>query len=349
MSVTQRASVDERVVRVSWWRRLLVRPEMGAIGGSIAMWIFFAIIAGSGGFLTLDGAANYLSVSAELGILAVPVALLMIGGEFDLSIGSIIGASGMTIAILTSQFGWDIWSAIGVAVLLALLVGFLNGYLVLRTSLPSFIVTLASQFILRGTTIGMTRGLTGLTQVGNLDKAPGFSVAKTIFDSSIKIGEGNFPVSIIWWLAITALATWVLLGTPFGNWIFGVGGDAQAARNVGVPVNRVKILLFMATALAACLLAVIQGVHATGADVLRGQNQEFLTIIAVVVGGTLLTGGYGSAIGAGIGALIYGIVDIGIFFAGVNSDWNSVVLGLLLLLAVLLNRYVRKYAMEARR
>lgn len=345
----RKVNTDERVMRVSVWRKLLVRPEMGAIGGSIAVWILFAIIAGDSGFLTLAGTANYLTVSAELGILAVPVALLMIGGEFDLSIGSIIGVSGMVVTILSVQLGWNIWSAILVAMLLALLVGFLNGYLVLRTGLPSFIVTLATQFILRGTTIGVTRALTGLTQVGGLNQTAGYQLVRAVFDSNITIGDAQFPISIIWWLAITAIATWVLLGTPFGNWIFGVGGDAQAARNVGVPVRRVKILLFIGTALAACLLAVIQAVHSTGADVLRGQNQEFLTIIAVVVGGTLLTGGYGSAIGSAFGALIYGIVGQGIFFAGVDADWNSVVLGLLLLLAVLLNRYVRKYAMEVRR
>jgi simple sugar transport system permease protein len=354
MSVTQATTdptprTDERVRRVSFLRKMLVRPEMGAIGGSIAVWAFFAIIAGDSGFLSLAGSANYLTVAAELGIIAVPVALLMIGGEFDLSIGSIIGASGMVMTILAVQYRWNIWAAIAVAMLLALLVGFLNGYLVLRTGLPSFIVTLGTQFVLRGATIGITRGLTGLTQIGGLTETGGFNLAQTIFGSNITIGDGHFPISIVWWLAITTLATWVLLRTSFGNWIFGVGGDAQAARNVGVPVSRVKILLFMGTAFAGCLLAVIQGIGATGADVLRGQTQEFLAIIAVVIGGTLLTGGYGSAIGSAFGALIYGIVGQGIFFVGVDADWNSVVLGFMLLLAVLLNSYVRKYAMEVRR
>jgi len=341
---------DERVARTSVLRWLLVRPEMGAIAGSIAVWIFFAIVA-SQGFLSLGGTATYLSVAAELGILSIAVALLMIGGEFDLSIGSMVGATGMIIAILSSPelFGWNIWASIAIAVVFALGAGFLNGYLVLRTGLPSFIVTLASMFILRGLTIGLTRLITGRTQIGGLSAAPGYDLAHTIFASSFVIGGASFPISIVWWLVIAALATWVLLRTPFGNWIFGVGGDVQAARNVGVPVGRVKILLFMLTALAACLLAAIQAVAFTGSDVLRGQGNEFLTIIIVVVGGTLLTGGYGSAIGSVFGALIFGMVRQGIVFAGVDADWYNVFLGAMLLIAVLLNRYVRRFATEVRR
>src|SRR5437868_12321179 len=133
-----------RTVRVNPLRRLLVRPETGAVVGSIAVWIFFIIIAGSSGFASSRGASSYLSVSAELAILAVPVALLMIGGEFDLSVGSTVGATGMVIAILSTQYGWNIWAAIVAALLFAVLIGLLNGYLVLRTGLPSFIVTLGT-------------------------------------------------------------------------------------------------------------------------------------------------------------------------------------------------------------
>jgi simple sugar transport system permease protein len=151
----------------------------------------------------------------------------------------------------------------------------------------------------------------------------------------------------LWWLLVAALGTWILLRTPFGNWIYGCGGNDQAARNVGVPVDRVKIALFMGTAAAACLVAIIQGVTFTGADVLRGDGQEFFAIIAVVVGGTLLTGGYGSAIGAVLGALIFGMVRQGIVFARVDADWFQVVLGMMLLIAVLVNRFVRERALRA--
>src|SRR5947209_6989603 len=339
---------SERTVRVNPLRRLLIRPETGAIVGSIAVWIFFAIVAGSSGFTTSRGASSYLSVSAELAILAVPVALLMIGGEFDLSIGSTVGATGIIVAILSTQFRWNIWASIAVALLFAVLVGMMNGYLVMRTRLPSFIVTLATSYILFGLTSGVTSLVTGLTVVNGVDQAPGYSSAHAIFATALGGGQ-QFPIEILWALALVALATWLLLGTSFGNWIFGVGGDAHAARNIGVPVTRVKILLFIGTAVCSCLLAIILDVKFTNADVLRGQGNEFYAIVAAVVGGVLLTGGYGSAIGAMFGALVFGIVEEGIVFAGVNAEWYKAVIGLILLLAVLLNSYVRKLEMEARR
>jgi simple sugar transport system permease protein len=341
------APVDERVSRTSPLRRLLERPEMGAVAGAIAVWLFFALVAGRNGFLSLGGTATYLQVAAELGIVAVPVALLMIAGEFDLSVGSVLGATGMILTALAVQFDWNIWWAMAAAIIFALVIGFLNGYLVLRTGLPSFIVTLATLYIIRGATVGGTRLLTGRTQVGGLDKVPGYDAAKAVFASNINIGGTNFAISIVWWLVIAALATWILLRTPFGNWIFGSGGNEQAARNVGVPVNRVKIILFMSTAAAACLVATIQAVAFTGSDVLRGTGLEFFAIIAAVVGGTLLTGGYGSAIGASFGALIFGMVRQGIVFARVDADWFQVFLGLMLLIAVLVNRFVRERAMRA--
>src|SRR5262245_28348417 len=203
------ADTSDRVRRVNPLRRALVRPEMGAIAGSIAVWVFFALVAGRSGFLTLSGTATYLNVAAELGILAVAVALLMIGGEFDLSIGSIIGACGMIVVILSVEFGWNIWLAILVSLVFAVLIGFLTGVLVLRTGLPSFINTLSSLFVLRGLTIGTTRLLTGRTQVGGLQDAAGYDLAKTIFASDIPIAGVGFPISIVWWLVIAGLATWL--------------------------------------------------------------------------------------------------------------------------------------------
>lgn len=351
MAATQSTIVtasDERVRRVSPFKRLLGRPELGAITGSIIVWLFFASVAGRSGFISAAGTATYLQVAAELGILAIAVSLLMIAGEFDLSVGSIIGASGMLMTILSVTYRLNIWLAILAALVFALLIGFFNGYLVIKTGLPSFIVTLGTLFIFRGMTIGVTRLITGRTQVGGLNEVPGYNVAHALFASDITLGGGHFSVSIVWWLGLAALATWVLLRTRFGNWIFGVGGDPNASRNVGVPVARVKITLFMMTAVAATLIAIIQAVAFSGADVLRGDQREFFAIIAVVIGGNLLTGGYGSAIGSVFGALIFGMVRQGIVFARVDADWFQVFLGAMVLIAVLVNNYVRKRAIRAR-
>lgn len=342
-------TADERILKTSTVRRLVARPELGAVAGAVVVWAFFAIVAGDRGFLTLQGTATYLEVSAELGILAIAVALLMIGGEFDLSVGSMIGASGMLMTILAVNYMWPLWAAFAAVVVFAVVAGFFNGYLVIRTGLPSFIVTLATLFIFRGLTIGITRLVAGRTQVGGLSRVPGYDVAQAIFASEITIGGAGFPVSIVWWIVLAVAATWVLRRTAFGNWIYGVGGDPDAARNSGVPVHRVKITLFIMTALAASLVGVIQAVAFTGADVLRGELREFFAIIVVVIGGTLLTGGYGSAIGAIFGALIFGMVRQGIVFTGVDADWFQVFLGGMLLLAVLINNWVRRQAMEVRR
>jgi simple sugar transport system permease protein len=342
--MTQSATeAAERVRKVGALRRWLTRPELAAVAGAILVFVFFAVVAGDSGFLTAGGAASYLEVAAQLGIVAVPVAMLMIGGEFDLSVGSMVGAAGMIIAITITEYGWPLWAAVLLAFAVALAVGFFNGYLVIRTGLPSFIVTLGMLFALRGLTIGFARLLTGRTQLGLGDAASG-SPLTPLFAGTI----GSFSVTIIWWVVLAVLGTWVLQRTTFGNWIFGAGGDANAARNVGVPVNRVKIILFMCTALSAALLATIQVLDAGSADVLRGELLELQAIAASVIGGVLLTGGYGSVVGALFGALIFGMVQQGIFFTGVNTDWFLVFVGAMLLVAVLFNNVIRKRASEAR-
>jgi simple sugar transport system permease protein len=342
-------SIDERVREVGRLSKLLTRPELGAVAGVILVWVFFAIIAYDNNFISWATTAAIFNRAAPLGILAVAVALLMIGGEFDLSIGSVVGFAGMTIMVLVfptdaGGFGWSLWPAIFVALLIAIVSGLFNGSLVMATKLPSFIITLATLFIFRGLTIALTRFRTNRTQLGGLDEVPGFHLADKLFAQEFTLFGSTFRVSILWWIGLTVLATWVLLRTRSGNWIFGSGGDADSARNQGVPVNRTKIALFITTAVAAWLVAVIQVVQFTGADTLRGTLQEFYAIIAVVIGGTLLTGGYGSAIGAFFGALIFAMVQQGIIITGVNGDWFRVFVGVVLVVAVVFNQFVRQKA-----
>jgi simple sugar transport system permease protein len=336
------ATSPARVRKVGALRTLAGRPELAAVAGSLLVFLFFAAVAGNKGFLSTDGTASYLEVAAQVGIVGVPVAVLMIAGEFDLSVGSMVGAAGMIIAISTSEFTWPLWAGILAAFAVAALVGFFNGYLVVKTGLPSFIVTLGMLFALRGATIGLSRVLTSRTQ---MSLWPPFmnGFLHDIFAGKI----GAFSVSILWWFALAAVATYVLTRTVFGNWVYGTGGNKDAARNVGVPVARVKILGFMATSMAAALLATIQVLDAGSADVLRGNLLELQAIAAAVIGGVLLTGGYGSVIGALFGALIFGMVQQGIFFTGVDTDWFQLFVGAMVLLAVLFNNLIRKRAAEA--
>ena len=343
------ADADERVRRVGVLSRLLGRPELGAIAGLVVVWVFFAIIAADNNFVGMATTASILNRAAPLGILAVAVALLMIAGEFDLSIGSILGFSGMAIMIAVTPvdaggLGWSLLPAAILALVLALLTGFVNGWLVVLTKLPSFIITLGTLFIFRGLTIAITRARTNRTQLGNLDEVPGFALFETWFGKEFEIFGARFSISILWWVLLTVIATWMLVRTSSGNWIFGTGGAPDAARNVGVPVRRVKIALFLTTAFAAFFVALTQAVQFTGADTLRGTGREFEAIIAAVVGGCLLTGGYGSAVGAALGALIFAMVQQGIVITGVDGDWYQVFIGAVLLAAVIFNNFVRRKA-----
>ena len=343
------APADERIRQKSLATRLLQRPEIGALIALVLVWVFFAIVAHQHNFISWATTASVLNTAAPLGILAVAVALLMIAGEFDLSIGSILGFSGMVIMVLVTPslgggFGWALWPAIGVSLALALLTGVFNGAVVLATRLPSFIVTLGTLFVFRGLTIAVTRLKTDRTQLGGLDQVSGFGLLRKLFGSNLTLFGTQWSVSILWWAGLTALATWILLRTKVGNWIFGTGGAVDAARNVGVPTRRVKVALFMTTAFCAWLVAVIEAVQFTGADVLRGTGQEFQAIIAAVVGGCLLTGGYGSAVGASLGALIFALVQQGIVVTGVDADWFQVFIGGILLGAVMFNNFIRRRA-----
>ena len=340
---------DERVRQTSVVQRLLVLPGTGAVLITLLLWAFFAIVANDNNFVSWTATAAIFNRAAPLGILAIAVALLMIGGEFDLSVGSLLGWSGMVIMLLVTPgdaggFGWSLWMAVLAALVIALLSGFLNGILVMWTKLPSFIITLGSLFIFRGLAVAIPRIRTNRTQLGGMDEVSGFALADNLFGTEISFFGASFDIAILWWVGLTVLAAFVLLRTQFGNWIFGAGGDANAARNTGVPVTRVKIMLFMTTATGAFLVALIQAVQFNGSDSLRGTLQEFNAIIAVVVGGTLLTGGYGSVVGAMFGALIFAMVQQGIIITGVDGDWFRVFVGGVLVLAVIFNNFIRTQA-----
>ncbi|GAA2887499.1 ABC transporter permease [Streptosporangium fragile] len=338
---------DERLARTGLTRRLLIRPELGAVVGAFVVFAFFA--GQSATFRSVDGLANWLDPAATLGIMAVAIALLMIGGEFDLSAGVLTGTTGLIMVILATRYGLSVWTAMLAALAAALLIGFLNGLIVVRTRLPSFIVTLATFLMLQGVNLGVTKALTGTVQVGGLRRAEGYEEARALLAGTVPLGGTDFRVAIAWWVAVTALATWVLTRTRPGNWIFAVGGDEQAARAVGVPAERTKIALFMTTAVAAWLVGSIMALRFTSVQANSGIGQEFVYIIAAVIGGCLLTGGYGSAIGASVGAMIFGMADKGIVFAGWDADWFTFFLGAMLLLATLANRFVRRYAEEVKR
>src|SRR3954468_6571477 len=336
---------DERLAKISPMARLLRRPEIGALLAAVVVAIFFW--TQNSLFLKLDGISNWTDVASTIGIPAGVVALLMIGGELDLSAGVMTGSAGLMMGILATELNMNVWPAIVLTLIAAGAVGFVNGYMVMTTKLPSFIVTLATFFILQGVNLGVTKAITNQVAVSNIDSAAGYASANKIFGGSFS--SHDFRITVLWWIAITALATWVLARTRVGNWIFGVGGDANAARNVGVPVARVKIGLFMTTSFVAALTGVMIALRLASAQAGQGVGEEFEYIIAAVVGGCVLTGGFGSAVGAALGATIIGMAFIGIQFSNWNTDWRFLFLGVILLVAVLVNNYIRKRAEGTRR
>jgi simple sugar transport system permease protein len=348
--MTASATTPSRLRTESPLRRLFSRPEIGAMIGAVLVFVIFAILAGKNGFLGPIGVAGYLQIAAQVGILGAPVALLMIAGEFDLSLGSMIGITSVFLALMITQYQLDPAIAVVLTFALALLLGATNGWLVVRTRLPSFLITLASMLVLRGVTIAMTREITNQTIVRLPPGATDSPALRLFTEPLFSIGQpaGNFRVELLWWLAVVVVGSWVLLRTRFGNWIFAVGGSAQAARYVGVPVARVKITLFMTTAAAAALYSCIVVPSVGSANVNDGTGKEFQAIITAVVGGTLLTGGYGSVIGSAFGAFILGATALGILYAGIKTDWYNAVMGLLLLTAVLVNTYVLRRASGSR-
>ncbi|MEZ5666745.1 MAG: ABC transporter permease [Alphaproteobacteria bacterium] len=347
-------AADERIYKPSFASRLLARPELGAVSGAVILIVFFLLAADSRMF-SISGLFNWLEVCAQLGIIAIGACLLMIGGEFDLSIGSMIGFSSAILAMLIVNGGLPSWLAILLAFSLAMGIGFVLGTIVVVSRLPSFIVSLAFLFLLRGLMLVSMRLFHGDTQVEGISHMRDEDFFAWLFGGDLftvetvfvrgnreNIIEVGIPMSLAWLAVLALAATWILARTRAGNWIYASGGNANSARSVGVPVNAVKIALFMFTALCAAIFGAIQAFDGGSVDAARGNLKDLEAIAASVIGGALLTGGYGSVIGACLGALIYGMVNLGFQYTSIDGDWYRVFLGGILLMAVAFNTFIRR-------
>ncbi len=328
--------------RPSWGTRLLRLPELGALVAALIVLVFFTLVTPV--FLSAEGISTWLESSATIGIMAVAVALLMIGGHFDLSAGVMTGTTALLTGVLAGTYGVNLWVAVVVSLLVALAIGALNGALVLRTGLPSFIITLGTFFVLQGVNLAVTKALTGTVALQGMDKVPHFYDVRWIFGSTIPLGNLQIKAPVVWFVLVTALAAVVLNRTRMGNHIFAVGGDRPAARANGVRDIRTIMALFMTTAAAGWLVGMLALFKVGTAQATTGVGQEFIYIICAVVGGCMLTGGFGSAVGAALGALIYGMTSQGIVYAQWDNNWLKTFLGVMLLAAVIVNWYVARRA-----
>lgn len=319
-------------------RHLFRRPEAGAILSLAAVVLFFVIVGGVE-LGNLAGAASWVNFAANLGIIAIPVGMLMIAGELDISIGAMIPAGSMSIAIVSGHYEMPIVVGMLVALGIGVLVGLINGILTVRTSVPSLIITLGTLVAMQGIVLSASVLLTGNASVAL--QAPEWS--KALFGQLL---AGSYQVIIVWWLALTAVYVLVIHHTRYGNWIFAMGGDKDSARNAGIPTRGLTISLFVLSATSASFVGMCGAILFNSAQVSGGMNYIFNAIVSVVVGGVLLTGGFGSVLGIFIGTVTFAIVSQGIYFTSIDRNWSSLVIGVMLLFAVLMNNNFRNMALR---
>lgn len=323
---------------------LMRRPEAGAFLGLMAVLIFFGIFGGLS-FLQIAGMSSWLNVAASLGIIAIPVGLLMIAGELDVSIGAMVPAGGMLTAVIGGHYDLPIWYGIIATLIFGVIVGLINGIMIVRTAVPSLIVTLGTLFAVQGILLGLTVLVTKSTNVAL--KTEG--IAKSLFGDFVSFGgifpQGQLQVIVVWWILFTLVYVYFVHYSRFGNWIFAMGGDKISARNAGIPTDRMTIILFVLASVSAAFVGMCQAILFNSAQVGGGQSFIFNAIIAVVVGGVLLTGGFGSVIGIFFGTITFAIVNQGIYYTDFDRNWSSLIIGVLLLAAVLMNNTFRKMAL----
>lgn len=318
----------------------LRRPAAASVLSLIGVLAFYVIVGGVD-FGNLMGAASWVNYAARIGVVALPMALLMISGEIDISIGAMIPAGAMTTAIITGYYELPMVIGILGALGVGVLVGTINGVLAVRTNVPTLIITLATLVGMQGVVLAGSKLLTGSASVPLA--APEW--AKTLFGQFIF--GGSHQVVIVWWVLLAVVFWFVLHQSKYGNWIFAMGGDKESARNAGIPVDRMTILLFILTATGASFVGMCHAILFNSAQVSGGMNDIFNIIVSVVVGGVLLTGGFGSITGVFVGTLTFAIVNKGIDFTQIDRNWANLIIGVMLLTAVALNESFRKLALSA--
>jgi len=367
MSDSHNAEADRRKTE-SIWMRMVKRPEIGALIGVVVLMVALAFVAPQSVYNPL-GIKNIMGIVSQLGIIAIGACLLMIAGEFDLSIGSMIGFAGMSMAMMLK---WGLPFGMGEAtpmaaffltLVMTLSIGFLIGQIVVRSGLSSFIVTLGFLFALRGLTEVCFREFNnGSTQISGLPDFKqtdwfaylfGGDTFKWLFTFFYEIGWNvnrkgelwvpGFDAKVAWWLVLALVAYFVLSRAQLGSWIYATGDNKDAARANGVPVNKVKIGLFMFTAFCATLFAACQVFDTNTSDAAKGNLKELEAIAAAVVGGTLMTGGFGTVLGVIFGAIIFGVVQQSVFFIPwIDGAYYRLFLGTVLLVAAFANENIRK-------
>jgi len=317
------------VVALKLKKKSFKMRELGVLIAVIALAVVFSIANSM--FLSPSNLLITVRMASELGIMSVGVTLLMIAGEFDLSIGSTYALSPMVTAILYSNFNVPIIFAVMVALMLALVLGFINGFVTTKAGIPSFITTLGTMLIYRAVVLVMVGGMP--------TKIRSQAIISNVIGGTI--GE-FFPVAIIWFLFFIGISYYILEHTAFGNKIRATGGNKEAAIAAGIKTTRVKIITFMFVSFLAAFAGHVQCFRLGSVAPLNGRGFELQAIAASVIGGTSLLGGCGTTIGTALGALITGMIRNGIVLLGVSVYWQDGFLGIVLIVAVIINVFIFK-------
>jgi simple sugar transport system permease protein len=306
--------------------KLMLRPESGVVIAAVAVYLFFSAFAPH--FFSDRVASNLLLSSSTLGIIAVGVAVLMIAGQFDLSVGSVYGLSAGMV-IMGVNAGIPAVVMLPIILVAGLMIGAFHGFLVTKLQIHSLIITLGGLMFYRGVLLALTEG---------------FPIRLKVPDPFLRAFDFNWngiPGPFFWFLILVVIFAFVLTSTRFGNWLFATGGSPEAARGMGVPAEGVQIAAFALNSMMACLAGYVSVARFSSVDALRGQGMELEAVLAVVVGGASLNGGYGSIVGAALGVLIISMIQQGLLLMGISVYWYQAGIGLLLIVAAVVNQRVR--------
>jgi simple sugar transport system permease protein len=315
-------------------QRLIAKPELGPLILLILEISVFTAINPE--FLSALNISNALSFTVELGLIALAMTLLMTAGEFDLSVGSVFGFSAVLMWTLFNTGTMPMAAAFVIAIAMALFIGWVNGMFVTQLAIPSFLVTLAMLLIVRGTALYTTQGFPQNTWT-----AEDQWLARLLV-GDFYVGNVRIFMSMFWFLIAIVVCHYVLTQSKFGNWIQASGGNASAARARGVPVNRVKVLLFMASSGMAALAGIISSIRTQAANPNSGTGYELEVIAMVVIGGTVLTGGRGTIIGTVLGIFILRFMRNGIVMIGVPGLAYNIFIGAIILGMMVLHNWIER-------
>ena len=318
--------------------RLSYIPEAVALSSFILLFIFFNIAAAN--FLTPASIGNILTFGSITGIVTVGVAMLMVAGEIDLSVGSNFALASYIVA-LSLNAGWPVLLSILAALAVSTLRGLLNGYIVVKGKIPSFIATLGTLLAYRGI----------VRAVGHGDfatyKGPHIPLFDTLNGSFTWLNQlfnapDSFRVSIVWFILLGIIFSFILMRTRFGNWVFAAGGAPEAAQAQGVNVDWVKMACFTLTGLMAGLASTLQFSYRLSVDPLRGDGLELIAVAATVIGGVRMNGGYGTIFGALVGALLLQMLDQGLVLMHIPIQIFQATVGLIIIISVVSNTFLGK-------